>query len=291
MYITDTQSGMCLRTLQLSGLMVSALAYSPSGEQIAIGTWNSTIYLWDLAFGRPEIKLRFGHSTTVSCVAYSPCGEWIVSGGDDKMVRLWRRHTGSEERWELTNTVSGFLGGIHSVAWRPTWPLEFVTGCEDHSVRVWRVLSFPDEKGVHVAMLWGSNIGQLVVSDVVFEGESGLTNVNIQLVMQRGARIDGLLAKESESNTEVEIRLSLKDNWRLSSLGGGGLSSNGLLSEREVEWDLEAAIALSMEDQQQQQQQQRQASIRYGANDGDDRLDEDYAWDLEAAIKSSRKDW
>ncbi|KAG0067078.1 hypothetical protein BGZ89_006518 [Linnemannia elongata] len=285
MSITDTQSGLCLRTLQLSGLMVSALAYSPSGEQIAIGTWNSTIYIWDLAFGRPEIRLRFGHSTTVSCVAYSPCGEWIVSGGDDKTVRLWRRQAGSEERWELTNTVSGFFGGIHSVAWRPTGPLEFVTGCEDHSVRVWRVMSSPDEKDVHVAMLWGSNIGQLVVSGVIFEGASGLTNVNIQLLMQRGAKIDGLLTEESESNTEDKIRLSLKDNWRLSSLDGGGLSSDGLLSEREEDWDLEAAIAMSMEDQQ------REASIRYGANDGDDGVDEDYARDLEAAIRLSMKEW
>lgn len=232
MSIMDTQSGECLTTLHLSVLMVSALVYSPSGRQIAIATLSSMIYLWDLAFGRPEIKLH-GHSSKINCVAYSPCEKWIVSGGDDKTVRLWRRRGGSEEKWELADTISGFFGGIQSVSWRSTGPLEFVTGCEDHSIRVWRVLSSSDEYGVHVAMLWGSNIGQLVVSDVVFEGQCGLTTVNQQLLNQRDARMGGLLAEESELNTKDEFGLSFRDSWRLSSLGGFGLLSDGLLLEGE----------------------------------------------------------
>lgn len=284
MFIIDMQSGECLTTFQLSVLMVSALAYSPSGQQIAIATLSSVIYLWDLAFDRPDIKLH-GHSSKVNCVAYSPCEEWIVSGGDDKTARLWRCRAGSEKRRELAHTISGFFGGIQSVSWRSNGPLEFVTGCEDHSVRVWRVMSSPDEESIHVAMLWGSNIGQLVVSDVDFQGASGLTIGNLQMLIQRGARMNGLLAEESELNTKDESWPSLKDNWRLWSLGGVRLLSEGFLLEGEEDWGLEAAITMSYDGQQQQ------ASIRYGPDDGDGGLDEEYERDLEAAMRLSMKDW
>ncbi|KAG0276647.1 hypothetical protein BGZ95_007260 [Linnemannia exigua] len=187
--LLDPQGGQLVTSVMLREKMVSVLAYSPDGQQIAIGVSSGTIYLWGLMYEQPQEELH-GHTERISCVAYSRCGKWIVSGSDDSTVRLWRFR---EERWTRANEIIGFFGAVQSVAWNPTRDLEFVTGCEDHSVRVWRIsgTSGSSNNGnMCVSMVWGSNIGQLVVADVQFDYVKGLSAVNEQLLIQRDARRD-----------------------------------------------------------------------------------------------------
>ncbi|KAF9305584.1 hypothetical protein BGZ91_008728, partial [Linnemannia elongata] len=143
---------------------------------------------------KPDVKLE-GHTDEVYSVAYSSCGKWILSGSRDKTVRLW---SGEVDSWSCVAIVSGCLEAVTSVAWNPVVPLEFVTGSDDGSVRVWRILS-AEAGEVSVHMQWGSHTGQLCAADLTFKGAVGLSPIYRKLLVQRGAIDDSLLPEGDET--------------------------------------------------------------------------------------------
>ncbi|KAF9905209.1 hypothetical protein EC991_001912 [Linnemannia zychae] len=82
-----------------------------------------------------------------------------------------------------------FPENLFSVAWNPAVTLEFVTGCGDGSLRVWRIGShdYNDGGDVSVQMLWGNDVGLLCASNLTLKGAVGLSPLNQKLLLQRGA--------------------------------------------------------------------------------------------------------
>ncbi len=83
---------------------VRAVAFSPDGNHVLSGTWNSadggTLQYWDIATG--ELERRFyGHTDIISEVKFSTDGKKILSGSWDRSLRLWDVNTGVElERFD-----------------------------------------------------------------------------------------------------------------------------------------------------------------------------------------------
>jgi WD40 repeat protein/uncharacterized caspase-like protein len=101
----DPQTGNELKQLAGHKNFVMRLAFSPDGQILASGSFDSTIKLWDVSTGR-ELRTIAGHSGGVNALAFSPDGRFLVSGSDDGSARLWNPLTG-----ELLATLASLNGG------------------------------------------------------------------------------------------------------------------------------------------------------------------------------------
>ncbi|KAG0307672.1 hypothetical protein BGZ97_000321 [Linnemannia gamsii] len=193
----------CLFDAQTKVLLRSITLESNTSPQLAIGAGNGKIYLWDLQSNEPGTKLRVDDA--VFSVAYSPCGRWIASGSRTKTVRLWRRQhrvdSDEEEAWLCVAVLKDFFGHIHHITWNPVGQaLEFVTGCDDRSIRMWRVFVDDDFDGdVRVGLRWSSHVGRLCVSNLKFGETVDLSDTCQRLLLQRGAVGDDTSSEEDEN--------------------------------------------------------------------------------------------
>ncbi|KAF9280010.1 hypothetical protein BGZ88_012427 [Linnemannia elongata] len=205
--IYDTQSKELLTTTTTENKGVGALAYSPSDQELAIGCFDGVAVFWDPELEEPGNTLNFG-TAAVHCIAYSPWKDWLTFGGEDIGVQLCQRRqlqsepSDMEASWCVVYVVEGFLGYVRDIAWNPIVRNEFVTGCKDRSVRVWRILETHDggDGSVSVELVWGSNTGVLGATGMRLDGVVGLDAGSRRLLKQRGAVGDFLASEKDDAD-------------------------------------------------------------------------------------------
>ncbi|KFZ18715.1 hypothetical protein V501_01058, partial [Pseudogymnoascus sp. VKM F-4519 (FW-2642)] len=108
----------------------TAIAFSPDGTQIASGSADKTIKLWDARTGDLQNTLA-GHSALIWAVAFSPDGKQIASGSDDKTIKLWDTRTGGRQK-----TLAGHSGSVWAVAFSPDGK-QIASGSWDMTIKLW----------------------------------------------------------------------------------------------------------------------------------------------------------
>lgn len=107
---------------------IHSIAFHPDGKQIASGSTDKTIKIWQLSSGQ-ELRTLTGHSDDVFSVTFSPDGKQIASGSKDKTVKLWQVDTGQEIR-----TFTEIEQPIYCLAFSPDGKTLAVGGNGDNSV-------------------------------------------------------------------------------------------------------------------------------------------------------------
>ncbi len=67
---------------------VVSVAFSPDGQHIVSGSWDTLVKVWSVS-ARKEVASLSGHASNVVSVAFSPDGQHIVSGSADTLVKVW----------------------------------------------------------------------------------------------------------------------------------------------------------------------------------------------------------
>ncbi|KAF9350863.1 hypothetical protein BGX34_000955, partial [Mortierella sp. NVP85] len=175
----DAQTGERRQVLTGHTNRVWIVVFSPQGDQVASGSEDGAVKIWEATTGKCLYTLT-GHTKKVICAVYSPRGDQIVSGSLDKTIRLWSLASG-----QCRAVVQDLTSYVESIAWSTTTDANcFVAGCEDGSVWMGQVV---EGDACHIRWRWRSVSGELNLDGTLIQGVHGLSQVNKQLLEQRGA--------------------------------------------------------------------------------------------------------
>ncbi len=136
------------QTLDSQSEGVLAAAWTPDGQQLALGLKNGDIQLWQAQTGALQTLLT-GHTEAIRQLQFSPDGRWLASvsaltgpldffapdDGAYGAVRLW--DTG---RGQLRTIFDGHSRGIFGLSWSPDGA-RLATASADRTIRLWDVNS------------------------------------------------------------------------------------------------------------------------------------------------------
>lgn len=133
----DAIAGARVRSLGRSGSNpVQMVAFSPRGEQIAVGEVSGEphdIVLIDPSTG--EIRSRLaGHTSGVNALTFSPDGQTLATAGVvDRAIKLWNLKDGKERA-----TLAEGVGCVRSISFSPDGQWLAYAG-SDLTIRVWHL--------------------------------------------------------------------------------------------------------------------------------------------------------
>ncbi|KAJ1527329.1 Notchless protein 1, partial [Nowakowskiella sp. JEL0078] len=123
----------CTSSLEGHSEAILSVSFSPDGSQLATGSGDTTVRIWDLNTETPQHTLT-GHKDWVQIVAWSPDCKTIASGSMDKTIRLWTAKTG-----QLLGVLTAHTQCITSLTWEPLHRggRRLASSSKDATVRVW----------------------------------------------------------------------------------------------------------------------------------------------------------
>src|SRR4029079_10177412 len=92
-HAADPSSAQKLFSLKGHRDYVLSVAFSADGKQLASGSQDKTIRVWEAVTGK-EVRTLMGHTAAVRSVAFSPDGKQLASGSLDETLKLWVVATG-----------------------------------------------------------------------------------------------------------------------------------------------------------------------------------------------------
>ncbi|KAJ7366048.1 WD40-repeat-containing domain protein, partial [Mycena albidolilacea] len=93
--VWDPMTSKMLGLLEGHTESVNSVAFSPNSKQIASGSGDYTVRVWDVKTQAQVAGPFNGHSSAINCVAFSPDGKWIVSSAlGSTTLQIWDFATG-----------------------------------------------------------------------------------------------------------------------------------------------------------------------------------------------------
>src|SRR5579872_1222682 len=111
----NAQRVRALVTLNPGRGLALAVAWSQSGNNLAIGGTDGTIQIWDATTLKKQTTLR-GHTDQVNRISWSPDGHLLASASSDGTVRLW---DGQHYTLQTILQGNGASNPVLSIAWSP----------------------------------------------------------------------------------------------------------------------------------------------------------------------------
>ncbi len=150
---------------------VSAIAFSPDGERIAVGNDDETLTIWDAQTGKNLLKVP-QTKAAISAIAFRADGKQLLTGDWDGRLSLWDAANGQKRK-----TIAAHRENITSLALDPKGK-RLATGSGDDTLKIWNaqtlelLLDLPQSDEYDVTSVAFSPDGKAIVSG---DGENTLT--------------------------------------------------------------------------------------------------------------------
>ncbi|KAG0213906.1 hypothetical protein BGX31_001184 [Mortierella sp. GBA43] len=173
----DVDTGSCIMVLIGHTKHVWRTHYSPNVNQIASCSDDGTIRLWDVTTGECKHTLT-SNNEQIYRIVYTPDGHQIASGSNGGSVQLWDTKTGTCLR------LDGHSDRVSRIVFSPQ-DGRAASASYDKTVKMWRLI---DDGDVCDARLhWNTRYTGLTVTDMNIQDVRGLSQLNKNLLKQRGA--------------------------------------------------------------------------------------------------------
>jgi WD40 repeat protein len=172
---------------------ITALAFSPNSQSLAVGSANRQINLWDLNSGK-KIASFVGHKGAIQSLAFSPDGRVLASASWDRKIKLWNVTTG-----RVLASLDGNSGEVLSVAFSPDRKY-LASGGGDEKVRVWNLATNK------IARIFEGHAGKINSVAFSFSGNflaTGSDDKTVRLWDVEGGRLLFTLAGHSDAVESV----------------------------------------------------------------------------------------
>jgi len=107
-----------------------ALAFSPDGKTLAVGSANGNLQMVNVADGK-LIRAMPGHTSAITGIAFHPSGNLMVSASKDRTLRLWNPANG-----QAIKTLEGHEAWVEGVVFTARGTRLASVGA-DQTVRLW----------------------------------------------------------------------------------------------------------------------------------------------------------
>ncbi|MBD2253540.1 beta-propeller domain-containing protein [Nostoc parmelioides] len=111
---------------------VSSVAFAPQKRQLASGSGDKTVKIWDINNGQ-LLKTLSGHNDSVISIAHSPDGQQLASGSGDKTIKIWDISSGKSLK-----TLFGHRDSVISIAYSPDGQ-QLASASDDKTVKIWDI--------------------------------------------------------------------------------------------------------------------------------------------------------
>ena len=113
---------------------VYTVSWSPDGTNIASGSEDHTVHLWNASTGADILYTYSNHTDAVHAVVWSHDGALIASASSDKTVQVWKAVDESS-----VYTYTNHSGAVRAAAWSLDGTL-IASGSSDMTVQVWKAV-------------------------------------------------------------------------------------------------------------------------------------------------------
>ena len=96
-YVWSLQTGKLLDVLDGHEGPVTSIKFSPQNPQLATGSWDASVKIWELYSGNNAAVESLGHSADVTALAYRPDGKQICTATLDGNLVFWNPLEGNQE--------------------------------------------------------------------------------------------------------------------------------------------------------------------------------------------------
>ncbi len=186
----EVATGQELPPLSVPYNNIVSLALSPDGRTLALGLYDNTVRILDLASGR-ELRKMGGLTDYAFTLAFSTDSKLLAIDLADNLVNLWDVTSGRE-----LHTLSGLTDQVFSMVFSPDG-LFLASASYDNTVRLWQL-----EDGTLVQSLDGFTS---LLNDVAFSPDGTILALAQGSAVNLRLSSDGRLLRSLEANKEDYI--------------------------------------------------------------------------------------
>ena len=111
---------------------VSCLSFNPDGSELASGSWDKEVRIWDLSNLETRRILKGAHKKPLTSLSWhKPTGKLLCVGSADCTASLWNTQSGSH-----LGTLQGHNGWVLGVSFTAS-NTTLATGSWDNTIKIW----------------------------------------------------------------------------------------------------------------------------------------------------------